>query len=189
MVSSSTSDAGRGGDDFRVPLVRALTIISSSNSLKSTPDGECTVLAGSLSSLSTSPSPIETLRPFECLGDGLLAVAAATTVAGLAAAITGDFPFTVLVECICGDGAWSLVTEAESDGVAVVVAVAAAAATTADDGSGDCGIVGVAARGSEGEGAAAAGGSVAIAIALSGTAGLLTSTAIGRVEVESGVGA
>ncbi|KAM0498803.1 hypothetical protein ACHAP8_006027 [Fusarium lateritium] len=110
----------------------------------------------------------------------LLTTAAAATVGGLAAAITGDFPFTVLVEGTAGDGAWSLITEAESDAVA-------AAATADDDCSGDCGMVGVAARSSDAEGAA--GGSVAIAIALSGAAGLFISTAIARVEVESGVGA
>jgi hypothetical protein len=79
---------------------------------------------------------------------------------------------------------WSLVTKAESN----AVAAAAAADDDDDDCSGDCGMVGVAARGSDAEGAAG-GGSVAIEIALSGAAGLFISTAIARVEVESGVGA
>jgi hypothetical protein len=102
------------------------------------------------------------------LGDGLLAVAAAT--AGvLAAAIIGDFdlPLTVLVDGTDGEGARSLATEAEID----------------PDGNGDRDIVGVAALGSEVEGGA--GG--AFAIALPG-AGLLLLTAIARVEGESGVG-
>ncbi|CAF3563203.1 unnamed protein product [Fusarium graminearum] len=90
-----------------------------------------------------------------CLGDGLLiaAAAATATVEGLAAVITGDFPFTVLVEGTDrGDSTRSLVTEAESGAaVAVAVAVASAAAAAAattvddDDGSGDRSMDGVAA--------------------------------------------
>jgi hypothetical protein len=64
MFSSSSSDRAWNGDDGKSRSSLLLTTISSAKSC--TPSGEWTLLSGSLSSLSASPSSLVGLLPFTC---------------------------------------------------------------------------------------------------------------------------